>query len=182
MQLISHLVHKSLAEHNLICPRSVNHLRVLERQAARAIVQRDQKLLMMYTERYDDFSFPGGGIDPAEGPKTALVRELSEETGAREIEVQEAFGKVTEFVPTWKKDWDVMYQTSFWYFCAIAQQLGNNHLEDYEQANGMHAMWVTPDEALQHNRRVIEKKPSSMGLSIHRETIVLEKLRDTLIG
>ena len=36
--------------------------RVLRRHAARAIVLRGRALLLMYTARYDDYSFPGGGI------------------------------------------------------------------------------------------------------------------------
>lgn len=182
--LISHLVHESLADyelHNLaphITPPSA--LSILRREAARGIVQREergeQKILLLYTERYDDFSFPGGGIDVGEHPIVGLKRELTEETGARDIQVLNAHGKVTEYLPTWKQGFDLMHQTSYWFHCDIASELGENSLEDYEINNGMSAHWVCLNEAVAHNQNVIRLRPSTMGLSIHRETLVLEQL------
>jgi ADP-ribose pyrophosphatase YjhB (NUDIX family) len=46
------------------------------RQAVRGIVTRGQHILLVYTERYDDFSFPGGGVDEGEDLVVALKREL----------------------------------------------------------------------------------------------------------
>ena len=168
MQKLAHLVHDSLTAPDL------EKLRVLERHAARAIVTREDRILLLYTERYDDFSFPGGGIDAGESPETGLRRELHEETGASDIDIVEHFGFVTEIMPTWKPQWDVMYQTSHWFTCAIGDALGETRLEDYEIANGMSARWVTLKDALNHNRSVIQRRPSTMGLSIQRETLVLE--------
>ncbi|WP_404473565.1 NUDIX domain-containing protein [Vreelandella venusta] len=171
MQHIAHLVHEALP-----APLVLEQMRVLTREAARAIVMRDGQILLLYTERYDDFSFPGGGIDAGESPEVGLRRELSEETGAKEINVTSHFGYVTEYTPTWKKQWDVMFQTSHWFTCQIGTALGEAKMEDYETANGMAAKWVSVEEALRHNRSVIARRPSSMGLSIHRETLVLERV------
>lgn len=176
MQRLAHLVHESLAQ-----PLDVERLRVLKREAARAIVTRDDKILLLYTERYDDFSFPGGGIDLGESPEAGLHRELHEETGANQIEIVSHFGYVTEYAPTFKADWDVMYQTSHWFSCEIGQTLGETRFEDYEVANGMSAAWVSLDEALAHNRGVIQRRPSKMGISIHRETLVLERVAMALM-
>lgn len=176
MQLLAHLVHESLVQ-----PLEVEHLRILKREAARAIVTRDDKILLLYTERYDDFSFPGGGIGPGESPEAGLHRELHEETGANQIKIVSHFGYVTEYVPTYKADWDVMYQTSHWFSCEIGQTLGDTRFEDYEVANGMSAVWVTLGEALSHNRDVIQRRPSKMGLSIQRETLVLEHVAKALM-
>lgn len=171
MNRIAHLIHDSLPN-----PIDVSGLRVLDRHAARAIVTRNDKILLLYTERYDDFSFPGGGIDPGESPEAGLHRELYEETGATDINVIAHFGYVTEYTPTWKKQWDLMHQTSHWFTCRIGETLGEARLEDYEAANGMSAAWVSLDDALEHNRNVIASRPSTMGLSIHRETMVLERV------
>lgn len=175
MKLLAHLVHESLSS---IQPEQ----RVLKREAARGIVLRDDKILLLYTERYDDFSFPGGGIDEGEDPIAGLHRELAEETGASDIEVLEHYGTVTEYLPTWKADWDLMHQTSHWYQCQIGQTLGATRLEHYEIANGMSADWIRIDEALRHNRSILKNRPSSMGLSIHRETLVLERVANELVA
>ncbi|RUO37486.1 DNA mismatch repair protein MutT [Aliidiomarina shirensis] len=176
IRLISHLVHESLADYDLHASAPARDMRVLKREAARGIVRRDDKILLLYTERYDDFSFPGGGIDAGESPIVGLKRELQEETGAQDIQVLSPFGKVTEYMPTWKKDWDLMHQTSYWFHCDVAEELGASNLEHYEINNGMSAHWVSLAEAVAHNQKVIQQRPKTMGLSIHRETLVLEQL------
>lgn len=50
----------------------------LNRAATRAIVMDGDDILLLYTRRYDDFSFPGGGVDHVEDLETALRRELQE--------------------------------------------------------------------------------------------------------
>ena len=40
-----------------------NQKTMLTRIAARAIVIRDNQILMLYTQRYHDYSLPGGGVD-----------------------------------------------------------------------------------------------------------------------
>ncbi|AQU81586.1 MAG: NUDIX domain-containing protein [Halomonas sp.] len=175
MQHIAHLVHEALS-----ASPALEKMRVLKREASRAIVTRNDNILLLYTERYDDFSFPGGGIDAGESPEVGLHRELYEETGAQDIQVTSHFGYVTEYTPTWKKQWDVMFQTSHWFNCQIGNTLGEAKLEDYEAANGMAAQWVSLEDALRHNRSVMASKPATMGFSIHRETLVLERVAATL--
>lgn len=60
----------------------------LTRRAARGIVIRDKSILLLFTERYNDFSFPGGGVADGENLIEGLYRELEEETGARNVRVQ----------------------------------------------------------------------------------------------
>lgn len=54
-------------------------------------------------------------------------------------------------------------------------------MESYEIKNGMKSCWVNINEALEHNQNVIEKKESSMGLSIERETYMLKLIKKELI-
>lgn len=55
--------------------------------AAGAVVMRRRKgvgqVLLVHRPKYDDWAFPKGKLDPGEGPRTAAVREVLEETGAR---------------------------------------------------------------------------------------------------
>ncbi len=54
MQLITEIVHPELKS---------KQGRVFRRHAARGIVMRNEQILLLFTERYNDFSFPGGGLD-----------------------------------------------------------------------------------------------------------------------
>lgn len=200
MRSLGHLVHTSLHPlveekrfpEDLFCSSQETDIlgnafkshgvQLLQRQASRGIILKGAQILMMYTERYDDFSFPGGGIDAGEDPQCGLRRELREEAGAADIRIVAPFGRVTEFQPTWKKDWDFMHQTSYWYHCELTQPLGANQLEHYEVANGMSVQWVGVAEALRHNRAVLSAQPASMGLSIGRETLVLERVAEELLS
>lgn len=67
---------------------------------------------MLFTERYNDFSLPGGGVDEDEDIDDALKRELEKETGARNVEVKSHYGSIEEYRPHWKPDYDLMHMTS----------------------------------------------------------------------
>ncbi|RUO33654.1 NUDIX hydrolase [Aliidiomarina soli] len=176
MRLLAHLTH-----HSIESLGNQQDLKVLKREAARGIVLREEKILLMYTSRYDDFSFPGGGLDAGEDPQLGLRRELHEEAGAHDIDIIAPFGKVTEHQPTWKADWDMMFQTSYWYHCKLNQPLVANQLEHYEVSNGMSVEWVALDEAIRHNHQVMQRRPDSMGISIGRETLVMERVASELL-
>jgi 8-oxo-dGTP pyrophosphatase MutT (NUDIX family) len=151
---------------------------VLTRQAARGIVMRDASILLLFTERYNDFSFPGGGVEADEDLIDGLRRELEEETGARNVRVQRNYGYIEELRPHWKAGFDLMHMTSHFFVCDIDPELRATRMEGYELANGMRPMWVKLDEALAHNREVMHRREASMGQSIQRETFMLQRLAD----
>ena len=53
------------------------------RQAVRAIIIRDDSLLVIHRNKYGQeyYTLPGGGIDAGETQEQAIIRELAEETG-----------------------------------------------------------------------------------------------------
>jgi len=177
MRLLSHFVHESLAH----IP-DLEALSLIRREAARGIILEQDRILLMYTSRYDDFSFPGGGIDAGEDPLIGLRRELAEEAGAHAVDVIAPFGQVTEYIPTWKSNYEAMFQRSHWFHCELLESLQQNKLEHYEVANGMEVKWVPIQEAISHNLAVIKSKPAHMGLSIVRETSVLQRVAEELIA
>jgi 8-oxo-dGTP pyrophosphatase MutT (NUDIX family) len=79
---------------------------IFHRQAARAIVINGENILMLYTQRYHDYTLPGGGIDEGEGIINGLIRELKEETGATDITNIVPFGRYEEFRPWYKNNLD----------------------------------------------------------------------------
>jgi len=74
-----------------------------------------------------------------------------------------------------------MHMLSYCYVCEIADQLGENKLEDYEVNNGMQVRWVSIDEAIKHNKETM-KNDEKQGLSIQRETYLLQKIKAQIIN
>lgn len=153
---------------------------ILTRRAARGIVQRERSILLLFTERYNDFSFPGGGVADGENLIDGLCRELEEETGARNVRVQRDYGYVEELRPHWQLGFDLMRMTSHFYVCDIDPELRATKMEHYETANGMRPIWVDLDDAIAHNRGVMQRRETSMGMSILRETFMLEEIAHDL--
>jgi len=146
---------------------------VFTRLATRSIAIHGEKILLMYTQRYEDYSLPGGGLDQGENKIEGMKRELIEETGALNISNIKPFGAYEEYRPWYKPDFDIQHMISYCYTCEISKQLGTPRLESYETKNGMKAKWVDIQEAIVHNKKTMatsEKK----GMSIERETFLLE--------
>ncbi len=150
------------------------------RLAARGIILKGEDVLMLYTQRYDDYTLPGGGIDDGENQVEGLIRELTEETGAQNIRNVEAFGLYEEYRPWYKGDFNIMQMRSYCYTCEIDDELGETRLEDYEVKNGMKAVWINVHEAIKHNLDTI-KNSEKKGMSIERETFLLSLIRDELL-
>jgi len=151
-----------------------------ERIATRAIVLKEDKILLLYTERYDDYTLPGGGVDKDEDLITGFKRELSEETGAQNIHNIKEFGLYEEFRPWYKDDFDMMKMQSYCYTCDIDSQLGDTNFEDYEIKNGMKVVWLPIVEAIKHNEHIIATSDKK-GMSVERELFLLKLIEKELI-
>lgn len=155
---------------------------VYERAAARAIVMDGEDILLIYTRRYNDYSFPGGGVNADEDLIQGLIRELEEETGAQNIEVKNAFGAYEEYRPSHYDGYDIVHMLSYFYVCNADRKLGKAHPESYEIKNGSEPVWVNIYEAIRHNQKVIDTQDASMGLSIERETHILKMIVAELLN
>lgn len=153
----------------------------MKRVAARAIVLHGEEILLLYTKRYDDFSFPGGGLNEEEDLEAGLQRELFEETGARNIEVLRHYCFFDEYRPYHKPGFDVLYMRSHFFLCGADRELGSPIMESYEKANGMVPRWINIHHAIVHNETVLEVQPATMGLSIQRETVMLKHVAKDLL-
>lgn len=154
---------------------------IFERTAARGIILDNEDVLMIYTKRYNDYSFPGGGVDTGEDIKEGLIRELEEETGAKNIKILSDFGAYEEFRPTHYDGYDIVHMLSHFFVCSADKELGEANPEEYEINNGSVPIWVNIHDAIKHNKEVIAAKEDSMGLSIERETLVLELIAKELL-
>ncbi|EGQ8079698.1 NUDIX domain-containing protein [Vibrio vulnificus] len=153
---------------------------IFQRSAARAICVDGEDILLLYTERYHDYTIPGGGIDEGEDVIAGLVRELEEETGAKNIHNIKSFGIYEEFRPWYKGEANVMHMHSYCYTCKIDRELGETRFEEYEVKNGMKPLWVNIHQAIAHNEQTMAESPKK-GMSIERETFLLRLIAKELL-
>lgn len=153
-----------------------NFLRV----ATRAIILRGEQILMLYTERYHDYTLPGGGVDKGEDLEQGLIRELQEETGAQNIRNIREFGLYEEFRPWYKDNVDIMQMKSYCYRCDIDNELGETSFEAHEIKNGMKVVWLNIYDAIKHNEQTIANS-NKKGMSIERETFLLKLIVQELL-
>ncbi len=153
---------------------------LIERQAARGIVVKGESILLLYTQRYHDYSLPGGGIDEGEDEIAGLIRELKEETGEQGVRNVKAFARFDEYRPWYKANADIIHMISHCYVCDIDEALGETALESHEVSNGMRPVWMNIYEAIKHNEAVIDNSDKK-GLSIERETFLLKVIAQELV-
>ncbi len=153
--------------------KTLENKSVFTRLATRGIAMRGENILLLYTDRYEDYSLPGGGLDAGEDQVQGMIRELQEETGAKDIKNIQPFGSYEEYRPWHKSDFDVQHMISYCYTCEINHELGDTKMESYEIKNGMRAKWMNIHEAIAHNRRTMASSEKK-GMSIERETFLLE--------
>lgn len=177
MQLLKTAFHPDVSSEDIATSSPLN---VIERLAARAIVLRGEDILLLYTQRYHDYSLPGGGIDEGEDEVSGLIRELQEETGARGVRNVKPFARYDEYRPWYKADADIIHMISYCYLCDIDEELGETALESYEVNNGMKPLWVNIHLAIAHNEEVMATSDKK-GLSIERETYLLKEIVKTVL-
>ncbi|WP_158969453.1 NUDIX hydrolase [Paraglaciecola sp. L3A3] len=177
MQLIKTAFHPDVSPAD-ICVTS--ELKLITRHAARGIVVKGDKILLLFTQRYHDYSLPGGGIDEGEDEIAGLIRELQEETGAKGVRNIQAFARYDEYRPWHKPNADIIHMVSYCYVCDIDDELGETAFESYEVSNGMTPLWVNIHQAIAHNEEVMTNSDKK-GLSIERETFLLKMIAEELI-
>lgn len=178
MRLLKTTFHPDVSASD-ISPNS--ELTLIERHAARGVIVKGENILLLYTQRYHDYSLPGGGIDEGEDEITGLKRELQEETGAQGIRNVKAFARYDEYRPWYKADADIIHMISHCYTCDIDDELGATALESHEVSNGMTPLWKNIHQAIAHNEEVIANSDKK-GLSIERETFLLKVIAQELVA
>lgn len=146
------------------------------RKAVRAVIMKNGKLLMLQTKN-GDYKFPGGGVKKEEEDTEALRREVMEETGFCLSQVGTYLGKVLER----KKD-EFLEDTTFemesnYFLCSISGEQGVQALEGYELDLQFTPVWISLEEAISGNEKVLEKGEDLHFRWIERETDILKELR-----
>lgn len=149
---------------------------VFRRTAARGVILKENRLLMVCTDA-GDYKFPGGGVDAGESIEQALAREILEETGYQ-MEGEPRFW-LTAHERRKGRTADILEMDSLYYFCAVGEEQAPLCLDDYEAEEHFHPVWVTVQEALDADRALLDQMPNPW---IAREVMALEALLHHLAG
>lgn len=149
------------------------------RHAVRAIVLKDNKLLMIYTCK-GDYKFPGGGIEQGESHYEALRREVIEETGYHIEKVSELVGVVIEKKPDDFDSTKIFEMRSYYYLCYIGRRQIEQTLDDYEAEQDFKPIWISLNEALEKNYELIKNYKNALNSWAIRETFVMQELKNNL--
>ena len=146
---------------------------VRTRPSVRAIICRDGKVAMVRSRKYDYYKFPGGGIEPGETMKQALIRETREEAGLAVLpESIREYGYVHRVMKGEKED--MFVQDNYYYLCRTSPQRLGQQLDDYEAEERFTLEYISPQEAICVNR-THDHGPKSQQM-LEREARVLECL------
>ena len=104
------------------------------RPSSRAIIIRNNKVLMVHSLMYDYYKFPGGGIENNETNIEALIRETKEEAGLNIIkETIKPYGYVHRVSKSDCGDCDIFIQDNYYYLCSVEDRIESQKLDDYEE-------------------------------------------------
>lgn len=137
MSLLATVVHDQVA-----ADRLASGGRVLERRAVRAVVVREDRLLLM-AGAGGVLKLPGGGVEPGESDEQCLRRELDEECGMPLVAVTGVLGDVVELGRPREPDFAVFKMTSRHLLCEVGAPTGRQRLDDYEARLGLMPAWLT---------------------------------------
>lgn len=153
-----------------------SNVRTFFRTSVRAVVWDQTKLLMMYSRKHGDFSFPGGGVEANESMEHALARELREETGYKIFRILEPVLTTEEFRKSRIEGYDYFHMLSTYYRCTIDPDPEPSRLTDEEGELGIEARWANPGEAYDANLALMRSGLIQECPWVERETRVLELL------
>ena len=112
------------------------------RSAARAVLfDGNGKVPILFVSNFNYHKLPGGGIEKGEDIKTALDREVEEETGCI-VEIDNKIGIVTEYRSKWN-----IFQTSHCYIGRVIKRNKPRFTRD-EIREGFRLVWLSLDEAI----------------------------------
>lgn len=153
---------------------------ITRRQAVRAIIIKDSKILMVQSNK-GDYKLPGGGMEKGEDHKMTLLREVEEETGYMVEQVNEKIGVITQRnVDNYSDDKNAMFEMiSYYYLCKLSGKKTSQRLDSYEAELGFSPVWINIDEAINQNENVIAQ--NNQNDWTRREVYVLKKLRNLYI-
>ena len=135
-----------LKDYNEDAPRFI-------RPSVRGIIIKNGRLAVVYSKKYDYYKYAGGGIESGEDHKTALIREVAEETGLKVIpESIREYGLFTRIHKSRYNENEVFEQDNFYYLCETKNNIGEQNLDEYESDEGFTLEYTEPEHIIEVNR------------------------------
>ena len=150
------------------------------RKAVRAVVLKDNKILMVHTNR-GDYKFPGGGVKKQESLEEALIREVAEETGYIVKNRGTYIGKIIQRSINQFDLHGIFEMKSYYYYCEVRDIPQEQHLDKYEEDQEFTPVWITLDEVIAQNEIVLENKEDNINPWVYRETLALKYIRENVL-
>jgi len=139
------------------------------RKASRAIViNSENKIALLFVSKHNYHKLPGGGVEPGEDLKTALHREILEETGCN-IKIRQDIGMIIEL-----RDKINMRQESYCYLAKVEGEIKAPSFTKEERSDGFQLIWVTIDDAISLLKRERPKIESGRFIQV-RDLTFIEK-------
>lgn len=150
------------------------------REAVRAVVFKDGKLLMVKSNK-GDYKLPGGGAKSGETHEAALIREVREETGFTVVRVIEQIGVVTQRSIDEVEKGAIFEMVSCYYLCEVSDAQAPLALDDYEAELDFCPQWAHIDAAISSNEAMMHHGAAAVNNWTSRETTVLRELKRLLV-
>ncbi|NOQ22353.1 MAG: NUDIX domain-containing protein [Candidatus Aegiribacteria sp.] len=146
----------------------------IHRKAVRAIIQRQDKILLVHSTNVGDYKFPGGGVEKQEDDSEALRREIQEECGLILSEIKEKVIRITEMSQSKESGTTLFKMISEYYVCTVKAERVRQKLDKYEEELGFRPVWIDLEKAIEQNKQMLISSKVNTPSWLERELWVME--------
>jgi 8-oxo-dGTP pyrophosphatase MutT (NUDIX family) len=142
-----------------------------EKHSTRAVIVRDGRIAMQKGSA-GDYKLLGGGVEPGEDLKEALIREVREEAGL--LVFPDSISEIGEVVERRRDAFEpamIYVCCSHFFLCRVSEEAVEPQLTESEMEKGYHLVWATKEQIIEENRPFFESQPW-----IYRDTEFIRRL------
>ena len=148
------------------------------RKAVRAIILRQDKVLLIHSTNVGDYKFPGGGVEKQEDDSEALRREIREECGLVLSEIKEIVIRITELSQSKESETTLFKMISEYYLCEVNNEYVTQQLDKYEEELGFIPIWITIEKAIGLNKQILKSSKDKKPSWLEREILAMEAMNE----